>query len=189
MINENNTKDEAANRLRAKIEKWLDDVLNDVREGVSVHEHIDYVLSEALPQSSTIDVSLQAFAILLRCVVERRVPVVPGLHIRLRGLSSKITVVTPSDLQAIKEQWRFIEPPSLILQEQNFRNYLPYVEEYRCPLRFSLFTPSIAGVAAFYKESKSSPHEDEDEFDRSVNVEYAEHRPNRYVDWRGYTVL
>lgn len=167
---------DAKNRIDAKIAAWLDASLDDVRDAVAVDEHIDYVLGEAISQERTIEASLLAFSYLLQRVLEQRAPVIPALFIRLRSLSNKMTLATPADLQAVKEQWREIEPPSLVLLGRHYRSYLPFVEEYRCPLRFSLFTPPVEGVVSYYSESKTADDEDEDDFDRAIYVIYNSER-------------
>jgi hypothetical protein len=52
----------------------------------------------------------------------------------------------------------------VILLGRNYRNFLPIIEEYSCPLRFSLFTSPIDGVTAFYNKSNTTDDVEEDEF-------------------------
>lgn len=162
---------EMESRRRARIEAWIDETIRDVTDASSGYDHIDYILDEKISPPSGIEVALQSFTILLQCVLERRAPVLPGLFIRLKPLSDALTLATPSSLEAVKEQWREIEPPSLILYGLNYRNFVRIVEEYHRPLRFSLFAPPIDGVFAYYSESKIADDVAED-FDRAVVVVY-----------------
>ncbi len=135
--------------MRDRIERWLDVALSNVRDAASVDEHIDWVLEADIPRGTMFDIALKAYAILIKSIAVRHAPAIPALFIRLRGVSSTLTLAAPKDMQEIKDQWRDIEPPSLVLLGGNYRSDA-LVEEYRCPLAFGLLTPPIAGVVAVY---------------------------------------
>ena len=165
-------------KIQSWLEGWLDYAMPALISGVENHSHlhIDDLLGKTSDNQEIVEVSLQAFHMLIKQVAEWKSPIKLSLVIPLQPLDNKITLSVPHDVQDVISQLDFVPPSLNIIRWQSF--YSPtllhpiVLEEYRSPLRFDLFKNSDDKTVAYYHEIRNQEEFDaSEEFRRRILVD------------------
>lgn len=124
--------------IELAIERWLSESLDAVTAKKLISNHIDEILQRKEPMSEWIDVSTQAFRILVELLSQLHTPVKPMLIIPLEDMSKTIVQAIPKNKEEAQAQLT-IEPPSLYLIDWETAAKTEAVhEEFNAPLPFKL---------------------------------------------------
>lgn len=160
------------NLLNKQIKKWISKNLKLVSVHNPVSIHIDALLNRDVKKSEMIDISIQAFTILVKQIQELQMPVKPLMTIPLIAISKRIERSVPDNLITIENQLD-IEPSSLYLLDWAPAEYFETCEEFRSPLSFKLIDNLLEGIYVYYREFRYEVGIENDwEFSRGIYVGY-----------------
>jgi hypothetical protein len=112
--------------------KWLKSSLPLLSKQWSVSDHITYFYTEALPKDQWIPLTIMEFQNIVTELELLGNPCKCGVVIPLLGKWKKIRFKVPSTSEEIEAEFD-MEPPSLFLENWEFKNY-EWIEEYRLPI-------------------------------------------------------
>lgn len=162
----------ANTQIESAIAQWLSESLALVGSKRVIDDHIDAILQQEIPTSEAVEVSIEAFRVLLRLLKQMSTPAQPALVIPLESISKEITQAVPRDMEDLKSQLS-IEPPSLFLLSWESAKIKALCEEYSTPLPFALFNPIPEGVYVSYTEIRFAMGIEGDwEFSRDIIAEF-----------------
>jgi hypothetical protein len=158
---------------RDQIRQWTDSQIAKIEKG-SFYEtsHIDEII-DAVSKNDWIDWSIKTFRITIQRVNEIRFNriIIPMLVFPLYSELKKIRMKPPQSVEDLKNQFSN-EPPSIYLQDVSICFRFGPIEEYKCPLNFSLINDP-AHFYTYYREHKYFERTfNFEEYSRGVYIEY-----------------